>query len=237
MPHTTTRIEDGVAWIRMDDGQVNAMSTALMGEIDAALREAEAAAAIPILIGREGIFSAGFDLRSFARGREAGVEMVLAGAALIRRFLAFPLPIVTACTGHAYPMGAFLMLAADARFGVAGPWRIGMNEVAIQMTVPRFALELARHRLTPAGLARVTTGAMLDPEEARRAGYLDFVVAADELEAAAEAEARRLATLDLPSHAETKARIHAPLVAAIDAAVASELAGLRALEPAQGAAG
>ena len=32
------------------------------------------------------------------------------------------------------------MLAADVRFGIAGEWRIGMNEVAIALAMPQFAL-------------------------------------------------------------------------------------------------
>ena len=43
--------------------------------------------------------------------------MVRAGAQLVARLLAFPRPVLTVCTGHAYPMGAFLMLAADVRLG------------------------------------------------------------------------------------------------------------------------
>ncbi len=80
--------------------------------------------------------------------------MLRAGAELILRLLALPRPVLGVCTGHAYPMGAFLMLSADVRFAVAGEWRIGMNEVAIGLTVPGFAVELARHRLTPAGFER-----------------------------------------------------------------------------------
>ena len=45
-----------------------------------------------------------------------------------------------------------------------------MNEVAIGLTVPQFALEIARHRLTPAGFARITTAAMFGPDEALRHG-------------------------------------------------------------------
>jgi len=176
-----------------------------------------------VLRGREGIFSADFDLPTFARGREAGVEMVRAGAQLIERLLAFPRPVVTVCTGHAYPMGAFLMLSADVRFALAGPWRIGMNEVAIGLTVPRFALELARHRLTPPGFARITTAPMFGPEEALRLGYLDRVVDADGLDAAVQEELLRLARLDMPSYAATKARINASALAAIRAALEAEL--------------
>ena len=115
------------------------------------------------------------------------------------------------------------MLSADVRLGLAGPWRIGMNEVAIGLTVPKFAVELARHRLTPPGFARITTGPMFDPEEALRIGYLDRVVTADQLADAVKAEASRLRALDMPSFEATKARINEAALRAIDAAVDEEL--------------
>jgi enoyl-CoA hydratase len=144
------------------------------------------------------------------------------------RLLAFPFPVLTVCTGHAYPAGAFLMLSADARLGVAGPWRIGMNEVAIGLTVPKFALELARHRLTPPGFARVSSGAMFAPEDAVRFGYLDRIVAAEELAGAAEEEARRLRTLDMASFAATKARVNERALEAIRAALDDEIPAVAA---------
>ncbi len=124
---TDLRIEDGIAWISMDDGKVNALSEALICDLETRLDEAQGAADVVVLVGRPGIFSAGFDLATFARGLEPTVSMLRSGARIIERFLGFPRPIITACGGHAYPMGAFLMLAADLRFGVRGEFRIGMN--------------------------------------------------------------------------------------------------------------
>lgn len=224
-------IEDGVARIGLDDGKVNAMSTEMLGEIAAALDAAEKAGAVAVLRGREGMFSAGFDLKTFQRGLDATVEMLRAGAHLIERLLAFPRPVLTVCTGHAYPMGAFLMLSADVRFGLAGPWRIGLNEVAIGLTLPKFAVELARHRLTPPGFARITTAAMFPPEEALRLGYLDRVLAAGDLPDAVEQEVARLRALDAPSFAATKARINERALEAIGAAVAEELRAVGAEHP------
>ncbi len=220
---TLVRIEDGIAWVTMDDGKVNAMSTEMLGEIAKALDAAESAEAVTVLSGREGIFSAGFDLPTFKRGLDATVEMLRAGAQLIERLLAFPYPVLTVCAGHAYPMGAFIMLSADVRFGVAGPWRIGMNEVAIGLTVPKFAIELARHRLTPPGFARITTAPMFAPEEALRLGYLDRVLDADQLGDAVREEASRLRKLDMPSFAATKARINERALHAVRTAVNDEL--------------
>lgn len=218
-------IEDGIAWIMLDDGKVNALSREMIGAIGDALDAAEKAEAVAVLSGREGIFSAGFDLPTFQRGLAASVEMVRAGAQLILRLLAFPNPVLTVCTGHAYPMGAFLMLSADVRLGVAGPWRIGMNEVAIGMTVPRFAVELARHRLTPPGFARITTAPMFAPEEALRLGYLDRVLDPDRLADAVREEASRLRALDMPSFAATKARINERALHAVRAALDDETRG------------
>lgn len=218
-------IADGIATITLDDGKVNALSSEMLADIGASLDEAESAGAVVVLQGRAGMFSAGFDLGTFKRGREATAAMLLAGAQLIERLLAFPRPVLSVCTGHAYPAGAFLMLSSDVRFGVAGPWRIGMNEVAIGLTLPKFAVELARHRLTPIGFARITTGAMFPPEEALRFGYLDRILDADALAGAVREEAQRLRQLDMPSFIATKAQINAHALDAIRAAVDEQLRG------------
>jgi enoyl-CoA hydratase len=82
------------------------------------------------------------------------------------------------------------MLAADLRIGVEGPFNIGLNEVKIGLTLPSFAVELARYRLTPAYFNRgLITGEMFGPAEALTAGFLDRVMAPAELKAASEAAA------------------------------------------------
>src|SRR5262249_42876190 len=124
----------------------------------------------------------------------------------------------TVCTGHAYPMGAFLVLCADVRFGVPGDWNIGMNEVAIGLAVPQFAVELARYRLIPAGAMQGLTGAKFKPEEAARLGYLDYVVSTEDLDAAVREEVQRLGKLDMKSYALTKARLNHPVLVAINKA-------------------
>ena len=92
---TSIEIADGIAWITMDDGKVNALNAELIGEVSAALKAAERAGAVIVLTGREGIFSAGFDLTTFGRGAEESATMVRAGAELILQILAVPLPAMT----------------------------------------------------------------------------------------------------------------------------------------------
>ena len=151
--------------IVIDDGKANAMSVPTMTEINAALDQAREDRTVVVLTGREGLFSAGFDLAVFKQGPGPLGEMLRTGGELNARILSFPQPVIAACTGHAIAMGSFLLLSSDYRVGADGPFRIGMNEVAIAMTLPHFAIEIARQRLAPAYFHRTVTGDMYGPED------------------------------------------------------------------------
>jgi enoyl-CoA hydratase len=211
--------------IRMDDGKVNAMNPPMLSALHAAFDRAAHDSSVVVLSGRDAIFSAGFDLKVFSAGNPNAIRAMLrAGAELALKILSFPVPVITVTTGHAYPMGAFLMLAADWRIGTAGSWRIGMNEVEIGLTVPRFALEIARQRLTPAYFSRTAiTAEMFAPDEAERAGFLDQVVAPNALDAAVDAAIARMLRLDFAAHRATKLRARAGAIAAVRAAIDDEL--------------
>ena len=220
----TYSFQDGIAHIAFDDGKVNAMSREAFQDLNQAFDQVEADRAITVLSGREGIFSAGFHLGQLAESKEMGLELLRSGAAFCLRLLGFPHPVIGACTGHAYPMGAFVLLCSDYRVGVDGPFRIGMNEVRIQMTVPKFAIEVARGRLTPAWFNRaVITGELLAPAEAAQAGFLDDIVAVPQLLEQAFAKAESYRDIDMPHHHATKLRVRANWIAAIQAAMDEEL--------------
>ena len=198
----------------------------MLQELHAAFERAHADRATVLLAGKPGMFSAGFDVKVFASGNLGDVmTMLRAGADLIERILSFPFPVVTACTGHAYPMGAFLMLAADVRFGVDGPYRIGMNEVAINIVPPRFAIEIARQRLTAAAFNRViVTGEMLSPKDAAAAGFLDEVVPEAQLLLRARETTHALSRLDMASHGTTKLKVRDQSLKALREAIAADFA-------------
>jgi enoyl-CoA hydratase len=212
------------ATITIDDGKVNVFSIPMLKALHVTLDQAEQDGVIVVLTGRQGYFSAGFDLKAFASGIEETVEILNLGASLAERVLAFPAPVIVACSGHAYPAGAFLMLAADLRIGVDGPFAIGLNEVRIGLTLPWFAIELARHRLAPAYFDRaLITSAMCGPQEAVTAGFLDRVVAPADLSAAARQGVDELAQLDRAAHAATKLRVRGRALEALRHAIESEL--------------
>ncbi len=232
---TTYELDGRIATIAIDDGKVNAFSIETLTAIHRALDRAEADGAVVVLTGREGYFSAGFDLKVFSSGDGgAVVEMLRLGATLAERVLSFPTPVLVACSGHAIAAGSFLPLAADVRIGTEGPFRIGLNEVKIGLTVPWFAVELARQRLTQAAFDRSVVGAVMHtPEEAVHAGFLDRVVPASELRQISTQAAAELAELNPAAHAATKLRARGAALEAIRAAIESELT-LEALTGAQG---
>jgi enoyl-CoA hydratase len=222
----TYELTDRVARIGLDDGKVNVMSTGMMGEISAALDRAEAEAEIVVLrSGRTSVFSAGFDLKVFNGGDAARrLEMVRAGAELALRLMAFPHPTIGVMQGHAFPMGTFLLLACDVRLGARGPHRMGLNEVAIGIAPPSFAVELARSRLHPAWLSRtVTLGEMYEPDDALAAGFLDRVVEPEAVAPTLEEIITALRPIHKASHAIAKQRLRQGAMDAMRTAIEREL--------------
>lgn len=223
---TLATFEAGETFSRITfaDGKANVMSAAMLQAIDGAFDQAEAAGRPVLLSARGKHFSGGFDLNVFATGSPEEIHAMLRGGAeLALRLLGFPLPIVAACQGNAYPMGAFLLLASDYRLGGEGDWRIGLNEVAIGLTLPRFAVELARNRLQPAYFNRTIVAEMFAPREAVVAGYLDRVVPADRLEEEAARAAGAMAGLDLVAHAGTKTRVRGAALEAMRRVIDEDL--------------
>lgn len=214
----TTELDDGIRTITLDDGGVNAFSVPMLEALHAALDGAEEEGSIVVLRGREGVFSAGFDLKSIA---ERTNEMLGLGARLAERLFSFPRPVISACTGHGIAMGGFVLLASDLRIGTAGDFKIGLNEVLIGLTIPRFGIALAGHRLSRGWHDRATlTGELLSPEDALAAGFLDRVAEPGTgFEAAvAEAVAAAKATNE-QAHLGTKLRARAAALEAIRASL------------------
>lgn len=220
----TYALHGPVATITIDDGKVNAFSIPMLRTIHAALDQAEQDQSAVLLTGREGCFSAGFDLNVFTQGGEQVLQMLRLGAKLSERVFSFARPVLVACTGHALAAGTFLALAADLRIGARGPFRIGLNEVQIGLTVPWFAVELARQRLHPAHFNRAVVSAEIyEPDEALAAGFLDRVVSADELHDVSMQALTRLAELNAKAHAETKLRARGGALELLRSAIQTEL--------------
>lgn len=231
MAPATWTTDDGVIAITMDDGKANVINRAMLDALHTGLDAAEEANVPLVLAGRDGVFCGGFDLSVLRSMTPEAAELPTAGFELAYRMLAFPTPIVIACTGHAVAMGAFLLLSGDHRIGRAGAGhRIVTNEVAIGLTMPRSAIEVTRQRLTPAAVQQaLNLAATFHPDTAVSAGFLDAV--ADDVVGAAREAASAFATLHRGAHRNTKRRVREQALAALRAAItadAEELANLGA---------
>ena len=118
VPPVRTERRDRVLIVHLDDGKANALSTDMIDGVLAALHEAESDDALGavVLHGRDGRFSAGFDLGVMRSGdTRAMIDLVASGGQLVRTIFGCGVPVVAACTGHALAAGALMLLPRALR--------------------------------------------------------------------------------------------------------------------------
>ncbi len=211
---------NNVTTITIKNGKVNTISHEVIDAINEALDVAEKERNVVILTGKTGMFSGGFDLNTMKAGPESAIALVTKGSKLSRRMLSFPTPIIGACSGHAIAKGAFLLLSCDYRIGCTGSFKIGLNEVAIGMTMHNAGIEIARNRIPINFFNRsVINAEIFEPSSAITAGFLDVVVEPDELLATAKYAAEQMSKLDMKAHLGTKLKARKEILTALDQAI------------------
>ncbi len=222
------QVIDDVAVVNFDDGKANVISFDAVSGMHAALDAATDAAKAVVIVGRDGKFSAGFDLPVMTGDdRDQAKELFGRGAGLCHRLYVHPQPVIAACTGHALALGAIALMSCDVRYGADGPYKLGMTEVAIGMALPTFAVELARERLSKRHFQVATQHARAyGPAGARDAGYLDEVLASDDVVPHALAYATEMAaTLHPGAFAATRKNVRAASARTVAACIEADIAG------------
>ncbi len=222
--HATLR-EDGVLDVRLDDAGPNAFRPDVCDELSAALAAHPSA---PVLLrGRDGMFSAGLDLRwMMAHPPEEIGVLLLACGRMLMTVWTHPRPVVVAATGHAIAAGTMLAMSGDHVVAAeGGAW--GLNETANGMVIPRFGITLAAGRLAPRDLdGLLIAGERLDAARAVEVGMADVLVAPDGVLARAEERLGQLAALPADAYAANKARIRADAAAQVLDTLESDVDGL-----------
>ena len=225
-PHVTTERIDSVMVVHLDDGKANALSATMIAAISTALDEAEADDTIGavVLHGRPGRFCAGFDLSVMRGGDFAAVATLVSdGGELVRRLYGSSVPIVAASTGHALAAGALILLGCDVRVGADIDCKIGLNEVAIGMVLPAWAITIAQERLSRRHIQlAVATAQVTDGAGAVQAGFLDVVVQEAEVLPAAIEKATELAALNGRAYAGTVLALRGPVLDRMAAQVTAD---------------
>lgn len=203
------RRDESIAIITMDDGKVNALGPAMLGEINAAFDQAEADDSGAVVIaGNRKVFSGGFDLKVFRSGDpQASLDMLKAGFELSHRLLSFRKPVVAAITGHAIAMGSFLACSVDHRIAAPG-YNFQANEVLIGMVIPWPALEVLKLRLTRSAYQQaVGLAKNFLSDTALAGGWVDELAMPEiVLERSVQAAKDFASTLNAPAHYASKLR-------------------------------
>jgi enoyl-CoA hydratase len=225
----TLERRDNVLIAHLDDGKANALSVAGIASLMRAVDEAETAEGIVSLVihGRPGRFSAGFDLDVVRSGDRAAISgLVCDGGSLVHRLYGSSVPVVAACTGHALAAGALVLLGCDVRIGADIDCKIGLNEVAIGMVLPKWSLTISEERLSKRHAQRaIVNGRITDGRGAVEAGFLDEIAPVDDVLNAAVAAAAGMASLHRGAYKGTVKSFRGATLDTMAAQIAADRAG------------
>ena len=217
----TIKKEDDISIITLDDGKANVFSPEMSNQLNACLDQVDTESGCLIITGREGMFSAGLDLKTIQSGDvDRIVEMSSRAFKLLARIFSFPRPVIAACSGHGIALGTFLICCCDYRIGIKGDYMLGANEMRTNMVIPTPILELIKFRVNDSHKYRAVLGAeMYNFNQAQEAGLIDDIVEIDNLMTAAKDKAKDLATMGHPSYTMTKELFIAEPMAKINEAL------------------
>ena len=223
------RKEGKISIITIDDGKANVFGVPMTSALSAALDEIDIKEGAVVIEGRDGMYSAGFDLNVInADDPDAGRKMTLGGVQVALKAFDFPRPIVAAVTGHAIAMGAIFNMGLDWRIGAKGNFKHGLNEVRAGLVLPIFAIELPRFRLNPRMYQESAFQSRIySPEEAVEAGFLDEVAEPDKVREAEYQKAEELSSLPNPPYAVSKMRDRAPTKKYVQETLEKDLDAIR----------
>jgi methylglutaconyl-CoA hydratase len=159
----------------------NALSRALIADLDAAVRRAadDFAARCVIITGDGPAFCAGMDLDELRSSLTADAEVIWADAErlaeLFDRIYSLPKPTIAAVNGAAVAGGAGLVTVCDLAVAVPGA-KFGYPEVRRGLVAAMVLPHLLRHVGERAARHLLLTGDLIDAAEASRVGLINQVV-------------------------------------------------------------
>ena len=233
-----TRSRTASPSLRLDDGKVNVISHRVIDLLHQYLDNAEGEARAVAIIGRPGKLSAGFDLTEMTAGIERTRALVGAGGKLLMRIFGHPQPWSwSPSPAMPSPLARCSRWRATRASAVTVPPRSGSTRPPSGWASPSTPPSWPRPGSRPATSPEAPIQAEIyDPAGAVEAGYLDRVVAADDCEATAIAEARRLGEFRTGAYSHTKLALRGALIERVIAGIDADMASISAPAPEQPAA-
>jgi enoyl-CoA hydratase/carnithine racemase len=208
-----------VALVRIDRPPANAMDVTLLEEGRAVVDDLRAAdPGAVVIVGREGFFSAGLDLKVLPGLDRDGQRAVVDGVnRLFLGWYSFPRPLVCAVNGHAIAGGLILALCGDHRVG-CGVGKLGLTELRAGVGYPAAAMAVVRAELAPPAVRELALRADLleSGPRAMEMGLLDELVEPDELVDRSLTVAGELASLPREAYGRVKDQLRGPAVTELE---------------------
>ena len=192
---TKYAVEERAAWITLDSPQNrNALSVALVGELEGHLRTALADPEVRtiVLTGNGPAFCAGADLKSRGDAVAPGSKRTNPFVEILKLMWEGPKPVIAAVNGHAFGGGIGLVAAADIAIAAEGA-KFSFSEVRLGL-IPAIISVVVLPKLGVHDAMRLfLTGARFEAAQAEAYGLVHRVVAPEALKEAVHQEAGAIA--------------------------------------------
>ena len=150
--------------------------------------EANSAVECVYLTGEDKNFSQGLDLDYLMANIDVFPQFVVDTMHLAARLLTFPVPVVSIVNGHAFGLGAMLVLASDYAVMRTDRGFFCLPEINIGMTLAVRMNALVTNRMTTKAVRdTLLTGARIDAARALELNIVDGIGSIEQLPALAEA--------------------------------------------------
>lgn len=225
---------EGILTLTLDDGAKNALRPETFDAFAAALHEADDDVRAIVITGREGVLTAGLDVKFLSSaGRDGVRDLLLRFGRTWMQIWTESRPTVLAATGHCLAAGTMLAMACDHAVAAEGEFAWGLTETQIDFEQPHYGLALARANVRADRLEDLLLpGRRVGPAEAVEAGFADELAAPDAVLDRAREVATALAELPARAYAGTKRRLRGATADEVLAGLDDDITALTAHLPA-----
>ena len=198
---------DNVATLRLNNKVTNTISTTLVENLSATVKQIKEEYRGMILAGGTKFFSMGFDLPELLKLDRSGMtDFFHSFNQVVLDIFTLPIPTACAITGHAIAGGTILASSCDYRFLASGRKLLGLNEIKLGVPVP-YLTDMMLRQIVGDRVATqmIYLGEFIEPDEARSIGLADEVLSQDKVENRALEKITELASLPGQAFAAIKA--------------------------------
>ncbi len=172
-----TKLDNSILTIRINRPKVNAinmdMIKSMSNVLDSSIKNPNIKGVI--LTGSQGIFSGGLDLIELAdKNKQYMTEFWDIFSNLLIKIYSFPKVIFSAISGHSPAGGTVIAIMTDYRIMSKGKYFIGLNEVAVGLTMPVGIGSVFKNVLGYRLAEKMTMkGELVFPDKAQELGLID----------------------------------------------------------------